>query len=129
MANNGSWSSTATPSGNNSSTVTIPAGYHDGSGKVTCNGGTAYTAGQNYGRTEKQSEYHAVTVEYVWGVSRPYMNIRISIHANNSASSAVIYSFIVYDIYTESDMIPGGQTPRTDPFLIPHSWKGVFSLA
>lgn len=36
MANNGAWS--ASTSGNGS--VTIPAGYHNGSGKVTANGDT-----------------------------------------------------------------------------------------
>jgi len=49
MANQGAWNGTGTPSGNNQVDVIIPAGYHNGSGKVTCKGQTAYAAGDSAG--------------------------------------------------------------------------------
>ena len=48
----GAWTGSGTPSGNNSVNVTVPAGFHNGSGYVTCNGGTAYTAGRNQGHAD-----------------------------------------------------------------------------
>lgn len=45
--NRGTWTGSGTPSGNNSVNVVIPAGYHNGNGYVTANGGTAYNAGKN----------------------------------------------------------------------------------
>lgn len=49
MANRGAWTGSGTPSGNNNTNVTIPAGYHNGSGYVTCVGGTSYSTGYNTG--------------------------------------------------------------------------------
>lgn len=49
MANRGAWTGSGTPSGNNNTNVTIPAGYHNGSGYVTCVGGTSYNNGYNAG--------------------------------------------------------------------------------
>ena len=45
MTNRGAWTGTGTPTGNNTAKVTIPAGYHNGSGDVTANGATSYAAG------------------------------------------------------------------------------------
>lgn len=45
MTNRGAWTGTGTPTGNNTAKVTIPAGYHNGSGYVTANGATSYAAG------------------------------------------------------------------------------------
>ena len=49
MTNRGAWTGTGTPSGNNQTNVTIPAGYHNGSGYVTCKGQTSYSAGYTAG--------------------------------------------------------------------------------
>lgn len=49
--NQGAWTGSGTPSGNNYVDVAIPAGYHNGSGYVRANGGTAYTAGGNVKKT------------------------------------------------------------------------------
>ncbi|MBO7450387.1 MAG: hypothetical protein J6U54_08455 [Clostridiales bacterium] len=64
MPNNAAWTGTGTPSGNNQVNVPIPAGYHNGSGYVTCKGQTAYSAGyaagRELGRTETQSDFVAL---------------------------------------------------------------------
>ena len=61
MTNRGAWTGTGTPSGNNETTVTIPAGYHNGSGKVTCKGQTSYSAGRTQGRADETS--HTLTLQ------------------------------------------------------------------
>ena len=49
MANRGAWTGSGTPSGNNNTNVAIPAGYHNGSGYVTCVGTSSYSSGYNAG--------------------------------------------------------------------------------
>lgn len=67
MSNQGAWTGTGTPSGNNQVNVSIPAGYHNGNGYVTCKGQTAYAAGQtagySAGRTQGQSDKKACTLQ------------------------------------------------------------------
>lgn len=46
MPNNGDLSTTLTPTGNNTATYTIPAGYTSG-GTITANGATSYSAGRS----------------------------------------------------------------------------------
>ena len=55
MPNKGAWTGTGTPSGNNQTNVTIPAGYHDGTGYVTCKGQTSWTAGRTQGQSDKKA--------------------------------------------------------------------------
>lgn len=60
MTNRGAWTGAGTPSGNNSVNVAIPAGYHNGNGYVTANGGTAWNNGRNQGRADKQTDYYEI---------------------------------------------------------------------
>jgi hypothetical protein len=70
MENRGAWTGSGTPSGNNSVNIIIPAGFHNGSGYVTCNGGTAYYAGRNQGRADKNNQLPIyITVHMINGVS------------------------------------------------------------
>lgn len=55
MANKGAWTGATTGSGN----VTIPAGFHNGSGYVSGSG--AYNAGRNQGRADKKAV--SITIE------------------------------------------------------------------
>ncbi len=51
MVNNTGWTGEGTPTGNNQVDVTIPKGYHDGTGKVICKGQTAYATGVSNGQS------------------------------------------------------------------------------
>lgn len=48
MANNGTYNKTLTPTGNNTTSVSLPAGYYSG-GTITANGATSYSAGYSAG--------------------------------------------------------------------------------
>ena len=66
MANRGAWTNTPTGSGN----VTIPAGYHNGSGYV--NTATVYTNGYNAGVTAADGRANANSVNYKTGYNAGY---------------------------------------------------------
>lgn len=72
MPNRGAWLATGTPTGNNQVDVPIPAGYHDGSGKVTCKGQDAYsngyTSGRNQGRADKKAFTMRITASNWRGI-------------------------------------------------------------
>ena len=65
MTNKGAWTGTGTPSGNNQVNVTIPAGYHNGSGYVACNGQTAYSAGYAAAKAKVQASYNNRQASYI----------------------------------------------------------------
>ena len=68
MENRGSWSPTLTPTGNNTATTSIPAGYYSG-GTITANGATSYSAGRTQGRADKKSNsgFVYVYMRYIGG--------------------------------------------------------------
>ena len=84
MTNRGAWTGTGTPSGNNQINVPIPAGYHNGSGFVTCKGQTAYqsghSAGFSSGRAQGRADTHQYYIsieEYVFGAT-PYYLLKLN---------------------------------------------------
>ena len=84
MTNRGAWTGTGTPSGNNQTNVPIPAGYHNGSGYVTCKGQTAYQSGhsdgfrsgRDQGRADTHQYYLSIE-EYIFGGS-PYYLLKLN---------------------------------------------------
>lgn len=62
MTNRGAWYGTGTPTGNNEVTVTIPQGYHNGSGKVTCKGQSSYSAGNTAGIATGHADTKNLTI-------------------------------------------------------------------
>ena len=84
MTNRGAWTGTGTPSGNNQTNVPIPAGYHNGSGYVTCKGQTAYQSGHSDGFSSGRAQgradthqYYLCIEEYTFGGS-PYYLLKLN---------------------------------------------------
>lgn len=81
MPNRGAWTGTGTPTANGSVRVTIPAGYHNGSGYVTADGSASYAAGQENARSSTWKETLYATSfgenaqKYVANMGLPYRNV------------------------------------------------------
>lgn len=95
IVNRGAWTGTGTPSGNNQTNVTIPAGYHNGSGYITCKGQTAYTAGYNAGKASKVTIWTSSSDRGSGNITiglGNYSGYAIQINFNNPSTSLVFQS-------------------------------------
>ena len=88
MTNRGAWTNTPTRSGN----VTIPAGYHNGSGYV--NTATVYTNGYNSGVTAADARANVNSVNYQTGY-----NTGVAA-GNANISNVVMEHFTQFEDYT-----------------------------
>jgi hypothetical protein len=112
--NRGAWTGAGTPSGNNSVNVAIPAGYHNGNGYVTANGGTAWNNGRNQGRADKQTDYYEIIATRTsssggWGQYQLYLQ-------QNSVTIATLGTTSLAD---------SGGTITLGSCNIAHSFKGL----
>ena len=98
MANKGAWTGTGTPTGNNSVNVTVPAGYHNGSGYVTANGATSYTAGVN-----AQKAVHWTEAFELCGTDSVYIMMDLTNISNwKVTSKTAVQTGFLYGAYFDS---------------------------
>lgn len=112
--NRGAWTGAGTPSGNNSVNVAIPAGYHNGNGYVTANGGTAWNNGRNQGRADKQTNAYEIIATRTsssggWGQYQLYLQ-------QNGVTIATLGTTSLAD---------SGNTITLGSCNITHSFKGL----
>lgn len=101
MENKGAW----TPSNiNPGGSVTIPAGYHNGSGKVTAN------ANQNSGtKTITSSDANWLTGNVDMGANNTYRYVNaVNVYNKGKADGATKYNKIMWASASGSDQVPGG---------------------